>query len=120
MGGGREFEKLESPPRQYNSRLVYPGGFVYFPFCFRPAFFLASFVRPSTPPRFHNVLRHFFEGHNGGSSTSGIHRWPQTSQTATFIVVQPMAVSYFMTRGQKSLLFWDIAVYNMTIGHNEN
>jgi len=61
--------------------------------CFLPAC-RASRVRPSTPPRFHKVLRQSFFGHRGGSSISGIHRWPQTSQTATLIIFQPMATAY--------------------------
>ena len=47
-------------------------------------------VLPSMPPLFHRVLRQDLRGHNGGSSTSGIHRWPQTSQTQTFIVFHAM------------------------------
>ena len=57
----------------------------------RPALIRASRVLPSTPPLFHRVERHFFEGQFGGFTVSGIHLCPQTSQTATRIVFQPMS-----------------------------
>jgi hypothetical protein len=60
----------------------------------RPALILASRVLPSTPPLFHNVERHFFDGQFGGFSVSGIHLCPQTSHTATRIVLQPMHPLY--------------------------
>ena len=55
-----------------------------------PILMRASRVLPSTPPLFHRVERHFFDGQFGGFPVSGIHRCPQTSQTATRILVQPM------------------------------
>jgi hypothetical protein len=57
----------------------------------RPALIRAVRVLPSIPPLFHNVERHFFDGQLGGFSVSGIHLCPHTSQTATRILVQPMA-----------------------------
>jgi hypothetical protein len=54
----------------------------------------AARVLPSMPPLFHNVERHFFDGQFGGFSVSGIHLCPQTSQTATRIVFQPMSPLY--------------------------
>ena len=51
---------------------------------------LASFVRPSTPPLSQRVLRHFLLAQIVGFSIDGIQVWPQTSQTATFILFQPM------------------------------
>jgi len=63
-------------------------------FGLRPALIRASRVLPSTPPLFHRVERHFFEGQFGGFSVSGIHRCPQTSQTATRIVFQPIQPLY--------------------------
>jgi hypothetical protein len=60
----------------------------------RPALIRASRVLPSTPPLFHRVERHFLLGQFGGFSVSGIHLWPQTSQTATRIVFQPMQPLY--------------------------
>ena len=52
--------------------------------------FLASRVRPSTPPLSQRVLRHFLLEHRVGFSTNGIQTWPQTSHTATFIICHPM------------------------------
>ncbi|MGH9739246.1 MAG: hypothetical protein ACRD4X_11780 [Candidatus Acidiferrales bacterium] len=60
----------------------------------RPALIRAARDLPSTPPLSHNVERHFFEGQFGGFSDSGIHLCPQTSQTATRILVQPMKPVY--------------------------
>ena len=57
----------------------------------RPILILASRVLPSTPPLFQRVERHFLLGRFGGFSVSGIHLCPHTSQTATRILVQPMA-----------------------------
>jgi hypothetical protein len=57
----------------------------------RPALIRANRVRPSTPPLFHNIDRHFFDGQFDGSSVSGIHTWPQTSHTATRMVFQPIS-----------------------------
>ena len=58
----------------------------------RPTLIRDSLVLPSTPPLSQSVERHFFDGQFGGFSVSGIHLCPQTSQTATRIVFQPMAV----------------------------
>jgi hypothetical protein len=60
----------------------------------RPALTRASRVLPSTPPLSHRVERHFFDGQFGGFSVSGIHLCPQTSHTATRIVLQPMCPLY--------------------------
>jgi hypothetical protein len=60
----------------------------------RPVLIRASRVLPSTPPLSQRVERHFFDGQFGGFSLSGIHLWPQTSQTATRIVFQPMQPLY--------------------------
>src|ERR1039457_4129306 len=60
----------------------------------RPVLIRASRVLPSTPPLSQRVERHFFEGQFGGFSVSGIHLCPQTSQTATRIVFQPMSPLY--------------------------
>ena len=57
----------------------------------RPALIRAPRVLPSMPPLFHRVERHFLLGQFGGFSVSGIHLCPHTSQTATRILVQPMA-----------------------------
>jgi hypothetical protein len=51
---------------------------------------LAARVLPSTPPLSQSVERHFFDGQFGGFWVSGIHLCPQTSHTATRILVQPM------------------------------
>src|ERR1035441_589386 len=59
-------------------------------------FFLASRVRPSTPPLSHSVLRHFFEAHSFGCSTDGIHTCPHRSHTATFCIRHPMAELFIM------------------------
>ena len=37
----------------------------------RPTLIRAARVLPSTPPLFHNVERHFFDGQFGGFSVSG-------------------------------------------------
>lgn len=60
----------------------------------RPALIRAARVLPSTPPLFHKVERHFFEGQFGGFLVSGIQRCPHTSQTATRILVHAMPPSY--------------------------
>jgi len=60
----------------------------------RLALIRASRVLPSTPPLSQSVERHFFEGQFGGFPVSGIHRCPQTSQTATRIVFHPMQPLY--------------------------
>jgi hypothetical protein len=62
-------------------------------FLFGTVLLLAFLVLPSTPPLFHKVERHVFRGHSGGFSTSGIHRWPHTSQTATRIIFHAMLPS---------------------------
>jgi hypothetical protein len=56
----------------------------------RPALIRASRVLPSTPPLSQSVDLHFLDGQVGGLAVSGIHRCPQTSQTAIRILVQPM------------------------------
>jgi len=43
----------------------------------RPALIRDSRVLPSTPPLFHNIERHAFDGQFGEFSVSGIHRCPQ-------------------------------------------
>ena len=60
----------------------------------RPTLIRAARVLPSTPPLFHNVERHFFDGQFGGFSVSGIHRCPHTSHTATLTVFHPMPPLY--------------------------
>jgi hypothetical protein len=60
----------------------------------RPALIRAARVLPSIPPLFHKVERHFLLGQFGGLSVSGIHLWPQTSQTAMRIVFHPMQLLY--------------------------
>jgi hypothetical protein len=60
----------------------------------RPALIRAARVLPSTPPLSQSVDRHFLLGQFGGFSVSGIHLCPQTSQTATRILVQPMQPLY--------------------------
>jgi len=72
----------------------------------RPALIRASRVLPSTPPLSQRVERHFFDGQFGGFSASGIHLCPQTSQTATRIVFQPMTSLYrILPRGHNILDF---------------
>src|ERR1019366_4778669 len=70
-----------------------------------PRFFLplASFVRPSTPPLSHRVLRHFFEAHSFGLGTDGIHTCPQTSHTATFCIRQPMVAIIHNAHGAENI-----------------
>ena len=60
----------------------------------RPALIRASRVLPSTPPLFQSVDLHFLDGQFGGFSVSGIHLCPQTSHSATRIVLQPMCPLY--------------------------
>lgn len=66
--------------------------------CFAALAFLASRVRPSTPPLFQKVERHFLDGQRGGFSTSGIHRCPQTSHMATRISFQAISNSIIAQR----------------------
>lgn len=60
----------------------------------RPVLIRAARVLPSSPPLSHSIERHAFEGQFVGLSVSGIHRCPQTSQTATLIVFQPIRSLY--------------------------
>jgi hypothetical protein len=85
----------------------------FFGGCRFVALSFASRVLPSTPLLFHSVDRQDLRGHNGGSSTSGIHRWPHTSHTATLASVHPIAPDYsYLPLGQKALFIPCVAVYN--------
>ena len=76
------------------SRMQSRQSLVAFGFRLRPALIRAARVLPSTPPLFHNIERHFLDGQLGGFRLSGIHLWPQTSQTAIRIVFHPMQPLY--------------------------
>ncbi len=79
----------------------------------------ASRVLPSTPPLSQSVDLHFFDGQVGGLAVSGIHRWPQTSQTAIRILVQPMPqVYHIMSQGHNILDLLLRDSYNMSNGQN--
>ena len=85
----------------------------------RPVLIRASRVLPSTPPLCHRVERHFFDGQFGGFSVSGIHLCPQTSHTATRIVLQPMPPLYsILPEGHNIVDIWGTHPYNMSYGQN--
>src|SRR5246127_4790692 len=85
----------------------------------RPVLILASRVLPSTPPLFHKVERHFFDGQFGGFSVSGIHLCPQTSQTATRIVFHAMPPLYrILPKGHNTVDMWGKYLDNMSYGQN--
>ena len=65
--------------------------------CLAALALFASRVRPSIPPLFQRVERHFLDGQRGGFSTSGIQRCPQTSHTATRISVHAIRTVYMPT-----------------------
>jgi hypothetical protein len=85
----------------------------------RPVLIRASRVLPSTPPLFHRVERHCFDGQFGGFSVSGIHLCPQTSHTATRIVFQPMQPLYRILSAGHIILDWQVGnPYTMSNGQN--
>ncbi len=81
---------------------------------------LVSFVRPSTPPLSHRVLRHFFEAQSFGCGTCGSHTNPQTSQNATRCILQPMSGLYILPTAHNALDFRSAPVYNMSCRHYVN
>ena len=65
-------------------------------FRLRPVLIRASRVLPSTPPLFHSIERHAFDGQFVGLSVSGIHRCPHLSHTATRIIFHAMPPLYIL------------------------